>query len=90
MRIENIDFEKSVIMSRVVVLWPGCEFLICWHERRSDVVGEEKALSSHMKELNDIALADNTAPTCWGQCFGWNDLPVVVGVIVRVSGNLLP
>lgn len=44
----DVDMEKRVVMSAVIILWPGREFLIGRHQRRCNVVGEQVRLCIDM------------------------------------------
>ena len=50
---------------------------------------DEQSISDNVFELNDVVVSYNPAPTCLGDLLGWEDLPLVVRVIVRVTGDLL-
>ena len=81
--------EEGVVISGIVILEPCCEFLVRGHQGRGDVMSEEVRLGVHMKQLDDIFVADNATAASFRKSFGGDDLPEVVGVIVSVSGNLL-
>lgn len=81
--------EEGVVMPGVVILGPCCEFLVRGHQGRGNIMSEEVRLGVHVKQLDDILIADDaTAASLW-ESFGRDDLPEVVGVIVSVPGNLL-
>lgn len=52
-------------------------------------MSEEVRLGVHVKQLDDILIADDAAAASLWESFGRDDLPEVVGVIVSVPGNLL-
>ena len=52
-------------------------------------MGQEIALRVDMQQLNDVFVANDTTATGLRESLGRDDLPVVVRVIVGVSGDLL-
>ena len=50
---------------------------------------KEVALSVDMEKLDNIFVADNSATACLRERLGRNDLPVVISVIMAVTGDLL-
>jgi len=52
-------------------------------------MSKKVALSVNMKKLDNIFVADNSAAACLRKCLSGNDLPVVVSVIMAVTGDLL-
>jgi hypothetical protein len=54
-------------MPAKVILGPGREFLVRGHQRGCDVVSQKECVGSHVEELDDIVVADNTATTSLGK-----------------------
>lgn len=52
-------------------------------------MSQEIRLSRHVKKLDYVLMTDDTAASSLWEGFCRNDLPPVVGVIVRIAGNLL-
>ena len=86
----NLDLEQSIVETRAssLVFRNGCEFLVGGVVRRCDVVGKKDGIGDDVAETNDIPNLDALANLA-GQLLHGKDLPVVVGVVMRVSGNLL-
>jgi hypothetical protein len=89
MTVKEDHCEERIVMSRVIVLGPSSEFLISRHEGGGDVMSEKMRLGIDMQKLNNIVMPDDTATACLGKGFCWNNLPVVVGIGVAISGDLL-
>ena len=89
MRVVDLQLEQRVVLTALVVRLDRGELLVGRHERRRDVVCQEHGVSVDVQELNDIAVSNNSASPRLGQFFGRKDLPMVVGVVVRVTGYLL-
>jgi hypothetical protein len=53
-------------------------------------VRQEVALSRNMEQLNRIVVSNHSAPAGIGQFSSRNDLPMIVGIVERVPGDLLP
>ena len=85
----QLNSEKRVVMPAVIVLRPGREFLISGHQRRSDIVGQKESVRCHMEELDDVIVADDAATTGFGKGLGRDNAPVVIGVVVAISSDLL-
>jgi hypothetical protein len=81
--------EEGVVVSRMVVLGPGGEFLVSWHQRGGNIVGKKVTLCIDMEKLEYILVAHDTAASCFRQSLGGNDFPVVICIIVAISSNLL-
>lgn len=89
MSIHDLELEEGVI-SPVLVLWADSrKLLVGRHERRGDIVSKKQALSDDMLELDDISVSHDSASTRLGDVPGRDDLPMVVGVVVRVTRDLL-
>lgn len=52
-------------------------------------MGKKMSLSVDMKELNNIAILNNTTAAGFGDSLGRDNLPIVISVIVGITGNLL-
>ena len=90
MSVDDEDLELRILVSSVDVgLGPGGELLVGRCERRSDVVGEEEGVGVDVVELNDVLVSNDATSTGIWELLGWKDLPVVVGVVEGVAGDLL-
>ena len=87
--VDKHKLEEGVIVSGMVVLGPGGEFLVGWHQGGGNIVSKKVALCIDVEKLEYILVAHNTAASCFGQSLGGNNFPVVVGIVVTISGNLL-
>jgi len=87
--VNQVELEKSFIVSRLVILGPCSEFLVGRHERRSNIVRKKEAVGVDVEKLDGIAVSDNTSTTSLGNGFGRDDLPIVVSVGMAVSSDLL-
>lgn len=85
----QLKLEHGIIPPVLIVWADGSEFLVGGHEWRSDIVRDEQTISDDMFELNDIVVSNNPSTTRVGDLFGGDDLPLVVGIVVWVTGNLL-
>ena len=45
----EVNLEKCVVMSAVVIFWPSGELLVCWHQAGCNIVGKKVALSIDVK-----------------------------------------
>ena len=52
-------------------------------------MSQKECVGSHVEELNDIVVADNTTTSSLGKRLGRENPPVVVGVIVSIASDLL-
>ena len=52
-------------------------------------MGKKVTLRVNVEELEYILVTHDTAATCFGQSLGRNDFPVVIRIVVAISGNLL-
>ena len=84
------NLEKCLVVPRIVIFWPSCEFLVSWHQRGCNVVGNEVGQRVNVEQLDNILMTDNTAATGLRQGFRWDNLPVVVRIVVPISCHLLP
>jgi hypothetical protein len=57
--------------------------------RRSDIVGQQERVGLNVEELDDIVVADNPSTASLGESLGGNDHPVIVFVLMGVTGDLL-
>jgi hypothetical protein len=89
MCIVHLYLEQGIVVSGGIVDGPGGKFLVGRHERRSDIVRQQVGLRVDMQKLDDIVVTDDTASSAFGDLPGRNDLPVVVGIVVRVTSDLL-
>lgn len=87
--VRQLNIEERVIVSRVIILRPSGELLVCRHKRRSDVVCEEMGLGVDVEEANNVVMADNSSASLLRKGLSGDDLPVVVGVVVAVTRDLL-
>lgn len=73
----------------MIILLPGCKFLVGGHKWTCDIVREEVSLGGNMQKLNHVVVADeSTTARVWKRRRG-NDLPVIVDILMSVCGNLL-
>lgn len=87
--IVDIDVEKCVVVPGVIILRPRRELLVGRHQRRGDIMGEQVRLCVHVQQLDEIAVTHIAAAASLRQRLGRNNLPVIVGIVVPVSRNLL-
>ena len=52
-------------------------------------MGKKMRVGINVHKLNNIIVPNNTATACLGKGFCRNDLPVVVGIIVAITRDLL-
>lgn len=50
---------------------------------------QKMCLGVHVQELDDILVTNDAAATCLWESLGWDDLPLIVRVIVSITGDLL-
>ena len=83
------NFEESIVEAWAIGFfeWGGGELLIRWEERRGDIVRKEPAVGDEVAEADEVAVLDGVAKTF--HRYRRNDLPEVVGVVVRVPSDLL-
>ena len=89
MGVDKCHREECIIMPRVIVFGPCGKFLISRHERRGNIVSKKMRFGIGVQELDDIVMPDDASTACLWKSFRWNDLPVVVGITVTISCNLL-
>ena len=87
--VDKHKLEESVVVSGMIVLGPGGKLLVSRHQGRGNIVGKKVTLRVNVEELEYILVTHDTAATCFGQSLGGNDFPVVVRIVVAISGNLL-
>lgn len=85
----NSNLEKSVLLTLAKCLLRGdsSEFLVGRVVRRGDIVREKNLVSTDVAETNKIVVLDNASKLL--VVIGGQKLPVVVGIVVRVTSNLL-
>jgi hypothetical protein len=83
------NLEQSVVETAAVRIFSdhSSEFLVGGVERRGDIVSKKPAVGYQMAESDNIAVLDRVTKTF--HLDRGDDLPQVVGVVVRVAGNLL-
>jgi len=52
-------------------------------------MSEEMRVGVDMKELDNIAIANNASPSSFRDGLSGNNLPEVVGIIMSITGDLL-
>lgn len=52
-------------------------------------MGKEMRVGVDVQKLNNVVVPNNTATACFGKGFRRNNLPMVVGIIVAISRDLL-
>lgn len=87
--INDIQVEECVIVTGVIVHGMGSEFLVGSHQRRRDIMSQEMSLRVNMKELDDIFVTNNATLASFRECLSGDDLPLVVGVFMPVTCDLL-
>ncbi len=87
--VRQLNIEKRIVVSRVVILRPSSELLVRRHKRRRNVVCEKVGLGVDVEEAHDVVVAHNSSASLLGESLGRDDLPVVVGVVVAIPGDLL-
>lgn len=91
-RLATVDFdlEESFVeaVSVGILKWDGGELLVGWVVWGRNVVGEKPGVSDQVAKADDVAVLDVMTRLLW-KWLGRNDLPHVVGVIMRVSSDLL-
>jgi len=91
MSADDIDGPKSLIVSVPHVLLGYCgNFLVGRHSGRRNVMRKEVALSTDMEELNGVVMSYNAAASGFWKGLRGNNLPLVIEIFVRVTGDLLP
>jgi len=85
----HLDREKGIVISSRVVGGPSSKLLVRGHQGGRDVVSHQMRVRVDMEELDDVVLTDDPTSTGFGELLGRYDLPVVVGIVVRVCGDLL-
>ena len=83
------DLEQGIVVAREIIFGPCRELLISRHQGRCDVMGHQVGLRVDVKKLDNVLMAHDAAATSLGESLGWDNLPVVVGVIVTVASDLL-
>lgn len=86
----QLNLEEGIVVAGMVSLGPGGEFLIGWEHGRGNIVGEQVGVGVDVEELNNILVPHNAAATGLRKGFSGDDTPVVVGVVMSITGNLLP
>jgi hypothetical protein len=52
-------------------------------------VGKKVGLSIDVKQLDDIVVTNDATTSSFWKRFCWNDFPMIVGVVMAITGNLL-
>lgn len=52
-------------------------------------MSEKVRVGINVQKLDNVVIPDDTATTGLGKSFCWDNLPVVVGIIVSISRDLL-
>lgn len=83
----NANLEESVViaLSSRILIGDSSELLVRWVVWRGNIVGEEDGVCNEVSKLDKLVVAHNAVLVV----VGWNNLPVVVGVVEWISGNLL-
>lgn len=87
----DADLEERIGRSGSVCVFQRhrCKFLVGRIERRRNVVGKENCVCDQMTETDKFMVLYMTSHFLLSPDFGRQDLPVVVGIVVRVSSHLL-
>lgn len=85
----NSNLKESIVLALAKGFLSGNtgELLVGGVVRRGNIVGEEDLVSAQMTETNEIVVLN--IATSRLVTIGGENLPVVVGIVVRISGNLL-
>jgi hypothetical protein len=85
------DLEESVVEALAVgiIVTDSGELLVGGVVRGSNIMGEEPSVGHEMAETNDITDVDAMASLFRDGTSSGDDLPEVVGVVVRVTSDLL-
>lgn len=85
------DLEEGIVEALAIgiIVADSGEFLVGRVVRRGDIVGEEPCVGHEMAKTDNITNMDAVTVLLGNVTGGRNDLPEVVGVVVRVSGDLL-
>lgn len=90
MCVQHVNLEQSIIVPRhIFTVGPCREFLIRRHERRCDVVGEQIRIGLLMKQLNNILVSNNPTSTGARNLVSRDDVPLIVGIGMMVTSDLL-
>ena len=83
----NANLKESVViaLSSRILIGDGSELLVRWVVWRGNIVGEKDGVCNEVSKLDKLVVAHNAVLAL----VGWNYLPVVVGVVEWISGNLL-
>lgn len=76
-------------MPSSIIDGPGGKLLVGGHERGGDVVSQEIGERVDVKKLDDVFVTDDPTSARVRDLLGRHDLPVVVGIVVRVTRDLL-
>lgn len=87
--INQLHMKEGIIVSCMIIFRPGCELLVGGHERACHVVREEVSLGGDMKQLDHVIVTDESTSACFWKRLRGNDLPVIIGVCMLVSSDLL-
>ncbi len=87
--INNTDFEKSFVITAMLILRNGCELLVSWHQRRRNVMCQKMGLGIDVEKLYNVVVTNNASVARFWQGLSWNDLPMIIGVIMRITSDLL-
>ena len=87
--INQVQMEQGLVVALHLVLGQGGEFLMSGVTGGSDIVGQQERVSLSVEELDNIVMADNPSTASLRESLGRNDNPVVVLILVRVTGDLL-
>ena len=86
----QLYLKKSVVVSRMVIFRPGCKFLIGGHERARNIMREEVSLGGNVQKLDHVIVTHQSTTACVRKGLRGDDLPMVIGVRMLVTSNLLP
>ena len=90
MRVVDPELEVRVALARLVFAVPRRKLGVGWHGRAGDVVREQDGARVDVLELDNVLLTHNAPSSSLGDLLGRQDLPIVVGVVERISRHLLP
>jgi len=87
--INQAQMEQGLVVALHLVLGQGGELLMSSVARGSDIMGHQERVSLNMEELDDIVMSDDPPTASLRESLGRNDHPVIVLILMRVTGDLL-
>lgn len=87
----NLELEEGVVVALAIsqFLRDRSELLVGGEEGRRNIVSQEITLGANMAELDNVAVAHALGLRWINQRIAGQDLPLVVGVVVGITSDLL-